>query len=113
MPQPLISIIIPTYNGEKYLANTLNGVISQTYNSWEWLIVNDGSFDGSKDIINDYTRRYESIKSITQKNCGIAIARNNGFEQSNLVSEYVIFFRSWWYIDLYCSRRSSPCINYN
>lgn len=56
--QPLVSVITPLYNAERFLADTINAVQSQTYKNWEMLIVDDGSTDGSADLIEKkYDRR--------------------------------------------------------
>ena len=57
MEQNLVSIITPMYNAEKYVGQTINSVLSQTYENWEMLIVNDGSKDSSAEIVADYCKR--------------------------------------------------------
>lgn len=74
----LVSIIIPVYNMEKYLAECLDSIINQTYRNIEIIIVNDGSTDGSAEIIDDYSKRDERIKVITKENGGLGSARNAG-----------------------------------
>lgn len=89
----LLSIVIPVYNLEDYLARCLNSIIHQNYdkNDYEIIIVNDGSTDGSQDIIDDYVNRFENISAICQKNSGVSDARNRGLELAK--GEYV------WFID--------------
>ena len=60
---PKISVLIPVYNGEKYLANTINSVINQTYDNWELIILDDESTDNSKKIIEEYASNNNKIKS--------------------------------------------------
>ena len=48
---PLVSIVLPVYNGEKYLAESLESVFAQTYQNWELVIINDGSTDGTENLI--------------------------------------------------------------
>lgn len=91
---PKVSIIIPVYNTEKYLRNTLESVINQTYiDKVEIVIVNDGSTDNSEDIILEYKEKYdEIIKYYKKKNEGIAKARNFGIEKA--IGEYILFVDS-------------------
>lgn len=71
----LISVIIPVYNGEKFIASALDSVIKQDYPDIEIIVVNDGSTDDSEAIIKSYTVTY-----IKQENMGVAAARNNGID---------------------------------
>ncbi len=73
---PLVSIIIPVYNVEKYLRKCLDSVCSQTYRNLEILCVNDGSTDGSASILEEYAAKDERIKILSQKNAGQGAARN-------------------------------------
>ena len=75
---PKVSIITAAYNGEKYLAKTIDSVIGQTFLDWEYIIVDDGSFDGTKEIIEKYLRD-RRIKYIHQENAGQAHARNTAY----------------------------------
>jgi len=77
---PLISIIIPVYNTEKYLRKCLDSVCAQTLRNIEIIIVNDGSKDGSLLVIEEYLTKDQRIKLINQKNAGQASARNAGLE---------------------------------
>lgn len=71
-----VTILIPCYNGAKYLQRCLDSCISQTYPNIEILIVNDGSNDLSQSIIESYTKKHDYIKLINQTNKGSAAARN-------------------------------------
>lgn len=82
MKSGLVSIITPCYNGAKYIGETIDSVLSQTYPHWEMLIVNDGSKDNSADIISDYESKDNRIRLIQQPNGGSAAARNNGLRQA-------------------------------
>ncbi|MBE6649595.1 MAG: glycosyltransferase [Ruminococcaceae bacterium] len=75
-----ISIVIPAYNIENYLADTLESLISQTYKNIEIIIVNDGSKDGTSNIIDEYASKYEFIKGIHKENGGVTSARIAGIE---------------------------------
>jgi glycosyltransferase involved in cell wall biosynthesis len=77
MQEGLVSIITPIYNGEKYIAETIESVISQTYTNWEMLITDDGSTDKSAEIIRKYQKREPRIALFQQENSGSAAARNN------------------------------------
>lgn len=76
----LVSIIIPVYNSEKYLYNTLKTVEKQSYKNIEVIIINDGSTDNSGKIIDEYCVRNSNFYSITLKNGGVSRARNKGLE---------------------------------
>lgn len=74
--EPLVSVIIPVYNGEKYLSETLDSVTAQTYTPYEIVLVDDGSTDGGAAI----AKIYPSVRYFFQKNSGIAAARNRAIE---------------------------------
>ena len=95
MMKPFFSIIIPLYNKENFIVNTLNSVFSQTFNSYEIIIVNDGSTDTSVDKITRIND--DRIKIIHQENQGVSVARNKGIEMAN--AEYVCFLDAddYWY----------------
>ena len=74
--KPLVSIIMPAYNAEKTIVESIESVLSQTYINWELIVVNDGSKDSTTAVflaIND-----ERLRLIEQENGGVANARNNG-----------------------------------
>lgn len=77
---PLISVIIPCYNGESFIRDAINSVISQTYNNIEIIVVDDGSTDSSPGILEAYG---EKIIVIRQNNSGLPSARNAGIAHSN------------------------------
>lgn len=90
---PIISIITPTYNAEKYIEETIDSVINQSYTNWEMVIVDDGSTDGTVNIIRDYQDKYNKIKLIVlSKNQGAGIARNTAIEKAN--GRYIAFLDS-------------------
>ncbi|RXM52404.1 MULTISPECIES: glycosyltransferase family 2 protein [unclassified Chryseobacterium] len=78
----MTSIIVPCYNQEKYLAETLDSVISQTSGAWECIIVNDGSTDNSEAIIDTYCAKDSRFIKLNQKNQGLAASRNNGIKEA-------------------------------
>lgn len=73
---PLVSVIIPVYNGARYLRAALESVFAQTYRSFEVIVVDDGSVDDSGLI----AQSFPEVRYIHQTNCGVAAARNHGFE---------------------------------
>lgn len=85
---PFFSIIIPLYNKEKYIQNTLNCVFKQVFSNFEVIVINDGSTDGSLAILNQFTND-SRLKIIHQKNQGVSAARNKGME--NAQADYICF----------------------
>lgn len=79
---PKISVIIPVYNTEKYLAECLNSVLNQTFTDWEAICIDDGSTDNSLEILKEYANKDKRIKILTQTNQGVVVARNNGIKQA-------------------------------
>jgi len=82
MSDPLVSIVVPVYMVEKYLERCLDSIIAQVYRPIELIIVNDGSKDGSGDIIRRYEAKWPFIRSIWQENKGLSVARNVGITQA-------------------------------
>ena len=80
--EKLISVIIPVFNVEKYLAECLNSVLTQTYKNLEVLLVDDGSSDGSCRICDEWARKDGRIKVIHKPNGGVSSARNEGLRAS-------------------------------
>jgi len=78
----LVSILIPLYNSEKYIAHTLNSCINQTYSNIEIIVVDDGSTDRGMEIAKKYASQYNNIRVYTQENSGAQRARNFAFEKS-------------------------------
>lgn len=79
MKNNLVSIVVPVYNAEKFLAETIETVLNQTYENWELLLVNDCSKDNSEEIAKKYLNK--KIKWIDmEKNSGAALTRNKGIE---------------------------------
>lgn len=84
---PFFSVIIPLYNKEKYIQNTLNSVFNQSFTNFEVIVVNDGSTDKSLTILDEFTDR--RLKIIYQKNQGVSVARNTGMKNSQ--AKYICF----------------------
>ena len=89
MSDCLISIIIPVYNAQDYIVKCLDSVSRQTYQNIEVILVNDGSTDGTWDIISDYVMNKDKFVAISKKNGGAAAARNSGLEIAK--GEYITF----------------------
>lgn len=87
-----ISIIIPVYNTEDYLRKCLDSVVSQTLTDIEIVCINDGSTDGSLDILKEYSQKDNRIVVIDKENEGVSFARNIGLEKSS--GEYIMFLDS-------------------
>ena len=89
---PKISLIIPVFNVEKYLKQCLDSAINQTFTDIEIIVVNDGSTDNSKDIIEDYKKNDSRIILINQEHHGPGYARNTGLNIAR--GEYILFIDS-------------------
>lgn len=87
-----VSVIMPVFNVEDYLEESIKTVLSQSYTNFEFIIVDDGSTDGSAEIIDRYAKKDKRIVAIHQKNSGAAAARNTGLD--NATGELVSFVDS-------------------
>ncbi len=92
MNNPLVSVVVPVYNTEKYLRRCLDSVLAQTYPDWECLCVNDGSPDNSSAVLEEYSAKDSRIKVFNQENRGISCTRNFALQQA--AGEYLIFLDS-------------------
>ena len=81
--QPLISVIVPVYNGESYIDDCITSVLNQEYKNFELILVNDGSQDGSKEKLDIWEEKNKKIKVIHQINGGVSAARNKEIENEN------------------------------
>ena len=95
----LVSIIIPAYNASKYISETIQSVLNQTYSNWELVIVNDGSEDNTLDIIDQFSKNDSRIKYFTKNNSGVSETRNIGI--SNTKGDYIAFLDAddYWLAD--------------
>ncbi|MBW4664647.1 MAG: glycosyltransferase family 2 protein [Chroococcus sp. CMT-3BRIN-NPC107] len=84
---PLISVVIPTFNSEKTIRETIDSVLNQTWKNLELIVVNDGSQDSTLDVINSI--KDPRLKVFTYPNGGVAASRNRGFAQAQ--GEFVSF----------------------
>lgn len=85
-----VSVVMPTYNGQKTISYAIESVIKQTFKNWELIVVDDGSKDDTKSIVEGFGD--ERIHYIYQNNAGPAAARNNGIENSKM--DYIAFMDS-------------------
>ncbi len=86
----MISVIIPCYNEDKFIAKCLDSFLDQTYQSFEIICVDDGSTDQTAKIIMSYCNKDDRIRLISQENLFAGVARNNGLK--NAIGKYVLFF---------------------
>lgn len=91
--EPLISIVMPLYNSERYIESTLKSVLDQTYKNFELIIIDDGSIDLGPNIIKKYSKCDKRIKYYrNKKNMGVSFSRNRGIELSS--GEWIAFIDS-------------------
>ncbi|MEG4109372.1 glycosyltransferase family 2 protein [Microcoleus sp. S13_C5] len=84
---PLVSVIIPAYNAESFIEETLKSVLAQTYPAIEVLVVDDGSQDRTAEIVEKISKKYSHVQLVKQQNAGVAAARNLGIQKSR--GEYI------------------------
>ncbi|CEP50983.1 capsular polysaccharide biosynthsis protein [[Clostridium] sordellii] len=93
-----VSIVVPVYNVEKYLKESLDSAVKQSLKEIEIIAINDGSTDNSAEILEEYEIKYSNFKVINQENKGLSGARNTGIAECK--GEYIYFLDSDDYIDL-------------
>jgi len=88
-----ISVIVPVYNSEKYIARCVDSVLSQTFSDLELILMDDGSSDASPAICDAYARQDPRVHVIHQKNAGVCVARNNALDWvfANSNSQWLFF----------------------
>ena len=91
------SIIVPVYNVEKYLSTCVESILSQTFNNWELILINDGSTDYSGIICDEYKKKDTRIKVFHTENKGVSAARNIGLK--NAIGEWIAFIDSDDYME--------------
>lgn len=87
-----ISVLIPVYNSEMFLVELMETVMNQTFDSYEVILINDGSNDGSADIMDRYSRDYDNVRVFHCENRGAAVARNEALKYAR--GEYVAYVDS-------------------
>lgn len=95
--EPLISVIVPVYNVEKYLDKCVDSIVNQTYKNLEIILVDDGSPDNCPKMCDDWARKDKRIRVIHKKNGGLSDARNAGIDCAN--GKYLTFIDSDDYVD--------------
>ena len=115
--EPLVSIVIPVYRTQAYLAMCMESVLGQTYQNLEIILVDDESPDDCPRLCEDYARQDTRVKVIHRKNGGLSAARNSGLEAA--AGAYVTFLAKWQFIEIssclflsqdivYCNNLASP-----
>lgn len=101
MKTPIISVIVPVYNVEKYLERCVNSLINQSYNNLEIILVDDGSKDNSGMLCDKLASMYSQIKTVHKTNGGLSSARNAGIKNAH--GDFVTFLDSddWLELDTY------------
>ena len=78
---PKVSVLMPAYNSEKYIAEAIESILNQTFSDFEFIIINDGSTDKTAEIVNGYARADKRIKFINnKKNQGLIAVLNQGLD---------------------------------
>lgn len=90
MQSELVSVIMPAYNSEKYVVDSIHSVLVQTYEIWELIVVDDGSTDDTKVVVQQFSD--DRIVYVYQQNAGVAVARNNGISRAR--GRYIAFLDS-------------------
>ncbi len=97
MSKPIVSVLIPVYNVKDYLGRCIESVLAQSEASFELLLVDDGSTDGSGEICDQYVSKDKRVRVIHQQNQGVSVARNTGLD--NARGEWICFLDSDDYVD--------------
>ena len=92
MQNKMVSIILPVFNAERFLSQCLDSILRQTYQDWELIAVDDGSKDGSMEILKSYEKRDHRIHIISKENEGVSIARNIALKHAH--GDYIYFVDS-------------------
>lgn len=87
----LISVIIPAYNAETYLPETVRSVQNQTHSDWELVVVDDGSTDGTGGLVDALAAQEPRVRAVHQGNGGLSAARNAGLRTASRGAEFVLF----------------------
>lgn len=95
MKKTIISVIVPIYNTIKYLKECLDSIVSQTYEDFQIILVDDGSTDGCEQICDEYANKDKRITVIHQQNSGIVMARKAGLQKADGVYIYYVDSDDW------------------
>ena len=96
--EPLISVVVPVFNSEKYIKSCVSSILEQSYKNIEIILINDGSTDRSEEIIINLKLSDSRIRTFNQKNSGVSVARNNGVK--NAKGKYICFVDSDDYLPI-------------
>lgn len=89
MSNEIVSVVVPIYNVEKYLEESVNSILKQTYDNLQIILVNDGSTDNSWEICKKLEKEDSRIIAVTQKNSGVSVARNKGMDLAS--GDWIMF----------------------
>lgn len=87
-PAPLFSILVPVYNAREYLEDCLSSIVAQSHSDYEVILVDDGSTDGSGELCDRFSRRYNGVKVVHQENCGLLLARRTAMGHAS--GDYIV-----------------------
>lgn len=96
-PTPVVSIIVPVYNAEKFIHRCIDSILAQTFTDWELLLIDDGSKDASGKICDEYAAKDERIRVFHKENGGVSSARNLGLDHAR--GEWITFVDADDYIE--------------
>lgn len=99
----LVSVVIPIYNGEKYLDRCISSIVDQSYQNFELILVNDGSTDQSETKCNCWLNKDDRIRYYRQNNTGVSSARNYGMDHAT--GEFVLFVDADDYLERTCIQK--------
>lgn len=102
-----VSVIVPVYNVEEYLSRCIDGILNQSFNDFELILIDDGSLDKSGRICDEYSKKDSRIRVFHKKNGGVSSARNLGIDKA--IGEYVMFVDS---DDVIASSTLQRCYTY-
>ncbi|MDC0459760.1 glycosyltransferase [Crocinitomicaceae bacterium] len=89
---PFYSVVLPTFNRSDFITGAINSLLNQTFDDWELIIVDDGSTDNTKEVVEQYSKKDPRIKYVYQKNSERSAARNNGIDKAK--GNFVCFLDS-------------------
>ena len=81
--EPFVSVVMTIYNGQSYLKESINSILEQQYQNFEFIIVNDGSADTTSEVAFHYCNSDSRIRLVEKENGGLSSARNKGIENAN------------------------------
>ena len=85
----IVSVVVPVYNIKEYIDKCIDSIVNQTYSEIEIIIVDDGSSDGTEQIVDEYEKKYKNIAVYHTENKGVSAARNLGISKAS--GKWIIF----------------------